>query len=368
MRRTSRQIFVGNVPVGGGAPVSIQSMTNVPTRDADAVLGQISRLAAAGCQIIRVAVDAVEDAPAMKRICEASPLPVVADVQFSLASGLAALEAGAAAIRINPGLCGNGDELKQVADAVLRHHAAIRVGANSGSIKPARIAEKIAAGRSGEEALAEALSDAALAQCEALERLGVHSIKAAIKASDVGITVAANRRFAARCDHPLHLGVTEAGTPAMGIVKSAIGIGALLLDGIGDTIRVSLTADPVEEIYAARKILSGCGIRRERPEIISCPTCGRTGIDLPGLVARVEALIEELRSSGRGVELDRVAVMGCPVNGPGEARGADLGIAGSRNRELVIFEKGKVLGAYPFEQGWKHFRELLLEHAVPSQK
>ncbi len=361
-RRNTRQIMVGSVAIGGGAPVSIQTMTNTAIGDTAVTLAQIERSARLGARLVRLAVDDEAQALAFGRLVQESPVPLIADIQFELAAALAAIRNGAAAVRINPGIIADDSKLAELAGAAVEHGVPIRVGANSGSLRPARLAAKRVAGLSHDEAVAEELCDNALRQCEALERLGVRAIKVALKSSSVPATVAACRRFAARTDYPLHLGVTEAGTPAAGVVKSAVGIGALLLDGIGDTIRVSLTAPPEEEVIAARRILESCRLMEASPEIVSCPTCGRTEIDLVGLAGRVERLIAEVKSSGRTIALRKIAVMGCPVNGPGEARDADLGIAGSRSGRVVIFRSGEVVGAYDAEAGWECFRQELLKN------
>ena len=352
--------MVGSVPVGGGAPIPVQSMLNVRTADVDAALGQISSLADAGAEIVRLSVDSAADAAALHKIAAASPVPLVADIQFDWRSALYALDAGAAAVRLNPGLFPSGGrELAEVAAAVLEHGAAVRVGANAGSIGEAAIRAGMKNGLSRPAALARLLAERTLRQCEALEKLGVRNIKAALKCSDVTVTVEANRIFAERSDLPLHIGVTEAGTPYRGIVRSACGIGALLMSGIGDTIRVSLTAPPLEEVRAGIAILEACGLRDAAPEIVSCPTCGRTEIDLKQLAGSVEELVDRLKSAGKKLPFKKIAVMGCPVNGPGEARDADLGLAGTRSGQVVIFRHGKVLGAFDAAAGLKKLEELI---------
>jgi len=361
-RRRSRRIMVGSVPVGGGAPVSVQSMLNVRTGDFAAALRQIESLAQAGADILRLAVDSPADADPLRRLAEASPVPLVADIQFHWECALLALDAGAAAVRVNPGLFpSGGPELAALARAALKHGAAIRVGANAGSIGETAIRREESKGLSREAALARALAEKTLEQCEALEKLGVRDLKAALKCSSVPVTVEANLAFAARSDIPLHIGVTEAGTPYRGVVKSAAGIGALLLAGVGDTIRVSLTAPPEEEIRAGIAILESCGVRPAAPEIVSCPTCGRTEIDLEKLTCEVERVVAELKAAGKKIRLRKIAVMGCPVNGPGEARDADLGLAGTRTGGVVLFRHGKTLGAFSAEAGLARFRELLAE-------
>ena len=356
--------MVGGVPVGGGSPVSVQSMLNVRTSDAAAAIRQCEELHRAGADILRLSVDTPGDVKALREIAAASPVPLVADIQFERGAAVPALAAGAAAVRVNPGLFPvDSDDLKTLAAEVVKRNAAIRVGANAGSIGEAAVRAECRKGLSRGEAVARVLAEKTLRQCEALEKLGVYHVKAALKSSDVGIMIEANRSFAARSDIPLHLGVTEAGTLYRGLVRSACGIGALLLSGIGDTIRVSLTEEPVEEVRAGIAILEACGLRAAQPEIVSCPTCGRTEIDLPRLVRSVEELVSKLKSAGKRLPFKKIAVMGCPVNGPGEARDADLGLAGSRNGEVVLFRHGKVLGAFDAEAGLKKLEELLLAAA-----
>ena len=332
-RNETRQIHVGAVPLGGGAPVSVQSMCNTPTADADATLRQIRALADAGCDIIRVAVPDVAAAEAMKRICAESPLPVVADIHFDYRLALLCAENGAAKIRINPGNIGAPERVRAVADACSGRGIPIRIGINAGSLEK-RLLEKY--GTPTAEAMAESAADNA----EKLERFGFSDICLSLKASSVPLTLAAYRLASERFPYPLHLGVTEAGTLFQGTVQSAMGIGALLLDGVGDTIRVSLTADPVEEIRAGLAILKAAGLRAGGPKIVSCPTCGRTQIDLIAAAAEVER-----RLSGCRRDIT-VAVMGCVVNGPGEARGADYGLAGGKG-EAALFRHGEVVCKVP---------------------
>ena len=363
-RRKSRRIMVGGVPVGGGAPIPVQSMLNVRSSDAAAAIRQCEELYRAGAGILRLSVDTPADVAALRTIAAASPVPLVADIQFERDAAIPALEAGAAAVRVNPGLFPEGSpEFAGLAAEVVRRDAAIRVGANAGSIGEAAIRAEIEKGLSRKAALAQLLAERTLRQCEALEKLGVRHIKAALKCSDVGVTVEANRVFAERSDLPMHVGVTEAGTLYRGVVKSACGIGALLLSGIGDTIRVSLTDDPIEEIRAGIAILEACGLRTAEPEIVSCPTCGRTEIDLPRLARSVEELVARLKSAGKKLPVKKIAVMGCPVNGPGEARDADLGLAGTRTGGVVLFRRGEVLGAFDAEAGLKKLEELLSDTA-----
>ena len=341
----SRSVNIGGVLVGGGAPVAVQSMTTTPTCDVSATLAQIGRLFEAGCEIVRVAVRDEKDARAIRAIRDASPIPVVADIHFSAKLAVLAIESGADKVRVNPGNIGGEADIRTVADCIRAHHIPVRVGANTGSIEKSFL-EKY--GRS-----APALVESALYNVSVLEKYGVEDVVISVKASSVPLTVEAYRLLAGRTDHPLHVGVTEAGTHESGVVKSAVGIGALLLDGIGDTIRVSLTDDPVQEIYAAERILRACGLRREFVEVVSCPTCGRTRIDLIGLANRVESMVQD-------IPLDiKVAVMGCAVNGPGEAKEADIGIAGGVGEGLLI-KKGEVIRKVKEEELLDTLRQELL--------
>lgn len=325
--------MVGEVPLGGGAPVAVQSMTNTDTRDASATLAQIGRLAEAGCHIVRCAVPDMEAARAFRDICAQSPLPVIADIHFDARLAVAAVENGAAAMRINPGNIGGDAAVDRVVAAAKAHGVCIRVGANSGSL-PGDIADK----HSGP--CPEALVESALRHVKLLEDRGIDAIKVSLKSSSVLDTIAAYRLYARQADHPLHLGVTEAGGLLAGTVKSSVGIGALLLEGIGDTFRVSLSADPVREVEVAWHMLAACGLGRRGVEIISCPTCGRTEIDLFGLL---EAAERELATVPEPLT---VAIMGCVVNGPGEAKHADVGIAGGRGQG-VVFAHGEVIKKVP---------------------
>lgn len=328
-RKTTRRITLGGVPIGDGAPIAVQSMTNTDTRDAEATIAQIEQLAGAGCEIVRVAVPDEAAARRLRAIRDASPIPVVADIHFDYRLALAALEAGLEGLRLNPGNIGGKRHVDAVADAARATGAVIRIGVNSGSV------EKTLLERFGGPT-PEAMVESALSHVRMLEERHFDRIKISIKSSSVLDTIAAYRLLSQRCDYPLHLGVTEAGGVTRGAVKSALGIGILLWEGIGDTIRVSLTASPVEEMTVAWEILRSLGLRRRGPEIISCPTCGRTEIDLIGLARQVEARLA-LESAPI-----KVAVMGCVVNGPGEAREADIGMAGGRDRG-VIFRKGQVV-------------------------
>ena len=326
-RRKTISVKVGQVGIGSEHPVAVQSMTNSDTRDPAATLAQIRRLAEAGCEVVRVAVPDKAAAGALPEIVRESPLPVVADIHFNYRLALAALEAGVAKLRINPGNIGGAEHVRALAEAAGSRGVPIRVGVNSGSL------EKELLERFG-GSTPEALCESALGHCRLLEDAGFTDIVVSLKASDVPTTVRANRLFAARTRYPLHLGVTEAGTRSRGTVLSSVGIGILLAEGIGDTLRVSLTADPEDEITVAYQILSSLGVRSRGAEIISCPSCGRTEVDLIGMAEKVEKLL-------RKVELPiKVAVMGCVVNGPGEAREADFGIAAGKGNGIV-FRRGE---------------------------
>ncbi len=332
----TRQILVGGVPIGGGAPVAIQSMLNTKTTDVAGSLAQIRQLADAGCQIVRLAVPNREAARSFAQIRKESPLPLVADIHFDYTLAIAAAEGGAAKIRINPGNIGGEDRVKAVVDVCRDRHIPIRIGVNGGSLDKTLL-EKYG------HPTAEALVESAFEHLELLEKQGFYDTCVSMKSSTVPTMVAAARLFREKCDYPLHIGVTETGPVRQGLIKSAMGIGALLLDGIGDTIRVSLTDDPVEEVYAAKDILKAAGLRREGVNIISCPTCGRTRIDLIGLVNQVD---EALKNCQKPIT---VAVMGCIVNGPGEAREADIGIAGGDGWG-TIFEKGVQVEKLPYDK------------------
>ncbi len=332
----TRQILVGNVPIGGGAPVAIQSMLNTKTTDVEGSLAQIRKLKTAGCQIARLAVPNMEAAECFAKICQQSDLPLVADIHFDYRLAIAAAEGGASKIRINPGNIGGEDRVKAVVDVCKARNIPIRIGVNGGSLDK-KLLEKYG------HPTAEALVESAFEHLALLEKYDFHDTCVSMKSSTVPTMVAAARLFRSRCDYPLHIGVTETGPVKMGLMKSAMGIGALLLDGIGDTIRVSLTDDPVEEVYAAKDILKAAGLRKEGVNIISCPTCGRTQIDLIGLVNQVDA---KLKNCEKPIT---VAVMGCVVNGPGEAREADIGIAGGDGCGL-LFEKGQQICKLPYEE------------------
>ena len=332
----TRQIMVGNVPIGGGAPVSIQSMLNTRTTDVEGSLAQIRALQTAGCQIVRLAVPNMEAARGFAEICKESELPLVADIHFDYKLAIAAAEAGAAKIRINPGNIGGEDRVKAVVDVCRDKQIPIRIGVNGGSLEKGLL-EKYG------HPTAQALVESAFSHLELLEKFGFYDCCVSMKSSTVPTMVEASRLFRSKCDYPLHIGVTETGPVRMGLIKSAMGIGALLLDGIGDTLRVSLTDDPVQEVYAAQDILKAAGLRKEGVNIISCPTCGRTRIDLIGLVNQVDEALKECKKP------ITVAVMGCVVNGPGEAREADIGIAGGDGWGM-IFEKGEQVEKLPYDE------------------
>ncbi|MBC5734882.1 flavodoxin-dependent (E)-4-hydroxy-3-methylbut-2-enyl-diphosphate synthase [Lawsonibacter hominis] len=329
----TKQILVGGVPVGGGAPVSIQSMTNTRTDDVAATVEQIRRLEAAGCQIVRVAVPDRAAARAVGAIRERISIPLVVDIHFDYRLALECIAAGCDKVRINPGNIGGEDRVKAVAQACRRRGVPIRIGVNGGSLE-----KPILAKYGG--VTAEALVESAFGHIALLERYDFTDICVSLKSSSVPVTMAAYRRMAEESDYPLHLGVTETGTLRMGTLKSAVGIGGLLALGVGDTLRVSLSADPVEEVRAAKDILKAVGLERGEPDLIACPTCGRTRIDLIGLAGQVE---ERLKGVHKPIT---VAVMGCVVNGPGEASAADVGIAGG-DGEGLLFRKGEIVKKVP---------------------
>jgi len=326
---SKRQISVGGVRIGGGAPVVVQSMTLTQTHDVEATTAQIAALASAGCEVVRCAVPKTEDAEALKRIVRLSPIPVIADIHFNASLALKAIDAGIAAVRINPGNIGGPEKVEQVVVAAKQARIPMRIGANSGSLP------KHLAGLAQRDQ-AEALVAAAIEEVELLERLEFHDFKISVKATHVPTMIRAYRMLAEKVPYPLHLGVTESGTPFAGSIKSAVGIGALLADGIGDTLRVSLTADPVKEVEVAWEILKALGLRERGPVMISCPSCGRDNVGVEKLAVKVE---QRLRHYSEAFE---VAVMGCAVNGPGEAGDADFGIAGGRDVGF-IYAHGRVL-------------------------
>ena len=323
---STRSVNVGPVQIGGGAPVTVQTMTNTDTRDVEATLDQIRAMAAAGADIVRVSVYDDACAEAVRALVDGSPVPLVADIHFDHRLAIRSVENGIAKVRINPGNIGGEAHVRELADCLKAHRAPVRIGVNSGSIE-----KEILAKYGG--VTPQGMVESGLNHARMLERAGFYDIVLSFKATDVQKMVQACRLAAKACDYPQHIGVTESGTADVGIVKSAVGIGALLLDGIGDTIRVSLSGDPVQEVPAGLSILRACGLRKDGVEIISCPTCGRTGIDVEGIARRVRAETADIR-----VPL-KVAVMGCVVNGPGEAREADLGVAGGKDGAGVLFVK-----------------------------
>ena len=332
IRRKSKQITIGNVKIGGDAPISVQSMCNTDTRDVSATLDQIGELAAAGCEIVRLAVLNKDAAAAIKDIVKKSPVPLVADIHFDYRLALTCIENGIHALRINPGNIGKKEHTIKVVEAAKSHNVPIRIGINGGSLE--KEFEQM------DLPLHEKMVKSALRHIEILEDLNFYDTKISLKSSDVLTTIEAYRSIAKIVDYPLHLGVTEAGTLKMGLIKSSVGLGTLLSEGIGDTIRVSLTEKPVEEVHAGYGILKSLGLRKRGINFISCPTCGRTQIDLIGLAKKVEERFQNL-------DLPiTIAVMGCPVNGPGEAKHADFGIAGAI-KEGYIFKKGEIIARVP---------------------
>lgn len=335
-RRKSRKIKLGNTTLGGDSPVLVQSMLNVPSTDIDGSVAQAKALAAAGCQVIRFAIPDEAALNLIEPIKNAVDVPLVADIHFNYRLALGAAERGIDKIRINPGNIGSDDRVKAVADICRKKQIPIRIGVNSGSLEKHILAKYGAP-------TPEAMVESAMYHAALLEKFDFNDIVISIKSSNVPTMIAAYEMAAQRCDYPLHLGVTEAGTERMGIIKSAAGIGSLLCHGIGDTIRVSLTDDPVKEVFAAMDILKAIGLKNDSPYLIACPTCGRTRIDLVGLAKQVE---EKLRDVHKPI---KVAVMGCVVNGPGEAREADIGIAGG-DGEGLLFKKGQILRKVPEDQ------------------
>ena len=356
-RRLTRQLEVGKVKVGGAASIAVQSMTNTKTSDPVATLEQINRLAEAGCDIVRCAVPDMAAAEGLKTIAAESPIPVIADIHFDYKLALAAIEAGVDGLRLNPGNIGGNDRVAAVVEAAKKRNIPIRIGVNAGSL-PKDLLEKYG------HPTPEALVEAAWRHIRILEEMDYKNIKISLKAHDVPLTLAAYRLMASQCDYPLHVGITEAGTVNSGIIKSAVGIGTLLAEGIGDTIRVSLTGDPVREVKVGFEILKSLGLREYGPTLISCPTCGRTQINLEKLALEVEKRLAEIS------EPITVAVMGCVVNGPGEAREADVGIAGGIN-EGLIFRKGEVLKkvaeADIIDELFAEIDKILLERKVSNK-
>ena len=332
----TKKILVGGVAVGGGAPITIQSMCNTKTEDVGATVTQIKALEAAGCEIVRVTVPTMEAAVAVSAIREQIAIPLVADIHFDYRLAVEAAIRGADKIRINPGNIGGEDNVKAVVKTCKERNVPIRIGVNGGSLEKPLLAKY-------GKVTPEALVESAMGHIALLEKFDFTDICVSVKSSDVPLNMAAYRLLHERIDYPLHLGVTEAGTPSMGLLKSAIGIGGLLCEGIGDTMRVSLTADPVEEVYAAKRILQACGIRKSGVNLVSCPTCGRTSYNMIPIAEELERRLADCKKS------ITVAVMGCIVNGPGEASAADIGIAGGKG-EGLIFRKGEILYKVPQEK------------------
>jgi len=336
MPRLTRQIHVGTVAIGGNAPVAVQSMTNTDTRDAVATLAQISRLAAVGCEIVRCAVPDQQAATTLATICRDSALPVIADIHFDYKLALSSLASGVAGLRLNPGNIGARWKVEEVVAACREQQIPIRIGVNGGSLEKELLANY------GHPS-AEAMVASALGHIRLLEELNYQEIKVSLKASNIQRTVEAYRLLGAQVDYPLHIGITEAGTTWAGTIKSSVGLGVLLYDGLGETLRVSLTGDPVEEVKVGWEILKSLGLRQRGPTFVSCPTCGRCQINLIPVAEEVERCLADLPSA------ITVAVMGCAVNGPGEAREADIGIAGGRG-EGLLFRKGEIVAKVPAEQ------------------
>ena len=334
-RKITRQIHIGKVAIGGGAPISVQSMCNTRTTDTAATVAQIKALQNAGCDIVRVAVPDMDAAKNLGSIIKEINIPLVADIHFDYKLALEAIKQGISALRLNPGNIGGEEKVRAVVKAAKEAHIPIRIGVNAGSLDKKILAKY-------GDVTPEALVESAMQHVRILEDLDFHDLKISLKAHDVPLTLAAYRLMSRTVDYPLHLGITEAGTVNTGIIKSAVGIGALLAEGIGDTFRISLTGDPVVEVKVANEILKSLGLKEYGPTLVACPTCGRTSIDLPAIAAQVEKKLEGIKDP-----ID-VAVMGCVVNGPGEARGADVGIAGG-NGEGLIFRKGEIIRKVPEE-------------------
>jgi len=356
----TRTVSVGNILIGGGNPVTVQSMTNTATENVSSTLEQINLLSDTGCEIVRLAVPSRKSIPALKEIISKSPVPLIADIHFDYRLALGAIESGIEGIRINPGNIGGEGKVRQVAEKAGEAEIPIRVGANAGSL-PEDLKQLYYKESATVEDKADALIQAVLRQCSLLENFHFHNIKISLKSSSVPVTVKAYRKFSKISDYPLHLGITEAGSPGKGIIKSSIGIGALLLDGIGDTIRVSLTANPKEEVITAINILEAVGLRRAYPEVISCPTCGRTEFDLITLCSTVEKLVADAKAEQGNLKIKKIAVMGCVVNGPGEASDADIGLAGAKNGQLSLFIQGKSIGIFEYEKAIELFKKELTQ-------
>lgn len=334
-RKLTKKVKVGNVEVGGNSPITVQSMTNTNTKDVKSTVSQIKRLAEAGCEIIRMAVNDLEDAKALREIKKEISIPIISDIQFDYKLALAACENESDAIRLNPGNIGAEWKIKEVVEACKFYGLPIRVGVNSGSIKQGFLDKYNGVNENS-------ITYSGLEEVEILEKYNFKDIAVSLKASNVNLTIASYRKFSELSDYPLHLGVTEAGTNYKGTIKSAIGIGTLLAEGIGDTIRVSLTSDPVDEVIAGKEILKSLGLKTEGIDMISCPTCARTKVDLIEIAKKAEEKFEKLNDNLT------IAIMGCAVNGPGEAREADYGVA-CGNREGLIFKKGEIIRKVPEE-------------------
>ncbi|WP_110953233.1 flavodoxin-dependent (E)-4-hydroxy-3-methylbut-2-enyl-diphosphate synthase [Anaerosinus massiliensis] len=336
VRKNTRAIKIGDIQIGGGAPIAVQSMTNTKTNDISASIAQIDALTEAGCDLVRLAVPDMEAAQALKVIKNGVRVPLIADIHFDYRLALAAMESGVDALRLNPGNIGDADRVELVVKEAKKRHIPIRIGVNAGSL------DKVLLNKYG-KATPEAMVESALQHIKILERLNFYDTKISLKAHDVPLTIAAYQLMSETVDYPLHLGITEAGTINSGMIKSAVGIGALLSQGIGDTFRISLTGDPVVEVQVANQILKSLGLKEYGPTMISCPTCGRCNINLAEIAIKVENKLNQVKKP------IRVAVMGCVVNGPGEAREADVGIAGGKG-EGLLFRKGQIIRKVPEEE------------------
>lgn len=350
----TKVVKCGNVYIGGDYPVSIQSMTNVSSRDEEALLNQVNRLAEAGCQIVRIAVPDMESAEVFSRVKKQVNVPLVADIHFDYKLALAAIEAGADKIRINPGNIGSEDRVRAVVEAAKKAGIPIRVGVNSGSL------EKDIVEKNG-GVTAEGLAESALRNLQLIEDMGYDNLVVSLKSSDVAMNYKAHKILAAQTDHPVHIGVTESGTVKRGKIKSAAGIGALLLEGIGNTMRVSLTADPVEEVIFAKELLESIGMRQPKANLVSCPTCGRTQVDLERIVLAIEDRLPAIEKARKSTGALKVAVMGCVVNGPGEAREADIGVACGKG-EGLIFSKGEILKKVKEEEIVSEIERMIIDY------
>ncbi|HJO93268.1 MAG TPA: flavodoxin-dependent (E)-4-hydroxy-3-methylbut-2-enyl-diphosphate synthase [Victivallales bacterium] len=364
-RRKTRQISVGNVQIGSEYPISIQSMTNTDTKDINSTLQQINALAENGCEIIRIAIPDIDSADSVKDIVKESPIPVIGDIHFDHRLALTAIKHGIHGIRINPGNIGSLEKVKQIANMAKLKNIPIRVGANTGSLaRKFQVKNYDLSEDEKRNDLADSLVKSALKQCELLEKFDFRDIKVSLKASDVLTSIKAYESFAKLTDYPLHLGITEAGTFINSAIKSSIGIGSLLLAGLGDTIRVSVTGSPLEELKIAKMILESTGCRDKSIDIISCPTCGRTTTDLVNLVNKVETLINNLKKENKHFKRFKIAIMGCAVNGPGEAKDADFGIAGAKGN-YILFKNGKTLsGNYNELEALNILTSEIKKHAI----